>query len=173
MAGGHLSENDQYWSSSEIYNTETQEWREGPTLPHTIYASSSVQYDNTFLLVGGRNYSYQYLDTIYQYNQTSETWILRPERLSTPKGFMAAVLAGPPVAACGWRIWCSQRINDGSYVMTQEILVCFLDWLACRTLIHFKKGAWLREKCKHRWRRTRSYCWAWPKKLWSKYVKGE
>ncbi len=96
MAGG-LS--GQFLDDSEIYNTATQEWRQGPTLPQTIRYMSSVQYEDTFLLVGGRNVD-QYLDTIYQYDQTSETWILREERLSSPKGFMGVVLAGPPAAEC-------------------------------------------------------------------------
>ncbi len=96
VAGGY---GGGYLAESEIYNTATQEWRQGPTLPQPIFYMSSVQYEDTFLLVGGRNVS-QYLDTIYQYDQTSETWILREERLSTPKGYMGAVLAGPPAAEC-------------------------------------------------------------------------
>ncbi len=49
---------------------------------------SSVQYKDTFLLVGGWRSNTQFTDAIYQYDQTSETWILREERLSTPKGYM-------------------------------------------------------------------------------------
>ncbi len=93
MAGGSLSR------YTEIYNTATREWREGPTLPQAITYSASVQYEDTFLLLGGYD-SGLYLDTIYQYNQTLETWILRPETLSTPKYSMAAIFASPPVAEC-------------------------------------------------------------------------
>ncbi len=85
-------------ADSEIYNTATQEWRQGPNLPETVAYMSSMQYEDTFLLVGGA-----FLDTIYQYDQTSETWILREERLSTPNGYkyyMGAVLAGRPAAEC-------------------------------------------------------------------------
>ncbi len=99
MAGGTSS--DGFLTHTEIYNTRTQEWREGPTLPQPICCMASVQYEDTFLLVGGDINSAEELDTIYQYNQTSETWTLRPERLSTPKVlWLGAVLAGPPAAEC-------------------------------------------------------------------------
>ncbi len=101
VAGGEYKVDTNWHPSShtEIYNTATQEWRKGPTLPHPIDDMSSVQYEDTFLLVGGRNSSHE-IDTIYQYDQTSETWILRPERLSIPKDDFGAVLTGPPVADC-------------------------------------------------------------------------
>ncbi len=97
VAGGHSI--GEYLDDSEIYNTATREWRQGPTLPQPIAYMSSVQYEDTFLLVGGE-ISGPYPDAIYQYNQTLETWIIREERLSTPKGFLGAVLAGPPAAEC-------------------------------------------------------------------------
>ncbi len=89
-----------YLSQSEIYNTATRVWRDGPHLPEPIFYSSSLQHEDTFLLMGGISSVNGHLDTIYQYNQISETWILGPERLSTPKGYFDAVLAGPPVADC-------------------------------------------------------------------------
>ncbi len=97
VAGGQNS--GQYLSHTEIYNTATRQWRQGPTLPRPFVFMSSVQYEGTFLLVGGLDSS-QELDTIYQYNQELETWILREEKLSRPKDFVGAVLAGPPVAEC-------------------------------------------------------------------------
>ncbi len=96
MAGGWYGE---YLSHSEIYNTETRLWRDGPPLPRPIGYMSSVQYEDTFILVGGYD-DIDWLDTIYQYDRNLETWILRPERLSTPKEQLAAVLAGSPAADC-------------------------------------------------------------------------
>ncbi len=96
MAGG--KSNDVYLADSEIYNTATQEWRQGPTLPDEVAYMTSVQYEDTFLLVGGRTPAY--LDTIYQYNPALETWILREERTSIPKAYMGAALGGPPAADC-------------------------------------------------------------------------
>ncbi len=107
VAGGHYGG---YQSHTEIYNTATRKWRQGPTLPQRLSRMSSVQYEDTFLLVGGHNGG-QYLDTIYQYNQSSETWILRPERLSAPKCEFGAVLAGPPVGDCPWYNGCSLRAD--------------------------------------------------------------
>ncbi len=105
MAGGY---NGGYQSHAEIYNTATQMWRQGPILPQPNAAMSSVQYKNTFLLVGGYN-SKHYLDNIFQYNQSSETWILRPERLSRARDWMGAALVGSPVADCS-------RCNKGKRV---------------------------------------------------------
>ena len=85
---------------TEIYNTATRKWREGPSLPQEMEMMASVQYEDTFLLVGGETTYSKYLDTIYQYDQTSETWILREERLSTPGRSIGAVLAGPPAVEC-------------------------------------------------------------------------
>ncbi len=99
MTAGYNPDGDEYFSHTEIYNTATREWRDGPPLPQTFRYMSSVQYEDTFLLVGGFN-GEEWIDTIYQYNQTSQTWILREERLSAPKARGAAVLAGPPAADC-------------------------------------------------------------------------
>ncbi len=97
VAGGHFG--SQTLNHTEIYNTATREWRQGPNLPRPIESMSSVQYEDTFLLVGGLN-SIQFLDIIYQYDQTSQTWIRREERLSTPRGYLDAVLADHPAAEC-------------------------------------------------------------------------
>ncbi len=88
-----------FLNHSEIYNTGTGLWRDGPPLPDHFTVASSVQYEDTFLLVGGQIYG-GYLDTIYQYDYNEETWILRPDQLSQPKNEMAAVLTGPLVAGC-------------------------------------------------------------------------
>ena len=100
VAGGYDRPESEYLDDCEIYNTVTRVWREGPNLPQPLSFMSSVQYEDTFLLVGGQNLD-QKFDTIYQYDQTSETWIIREERLSAPKSVMGAVLAGPPAAECG------------------------------------------------------------------------
>ena len=70
---------------------------------------SSVQYEDTFLLVGGQNHDYEQFDTIYQYDPNLETWILRPERLTTPTRDLGTVLAVRPVAACSK---CNHGVND-------------------------------------------------------------
>ncbi len=79
-------------------------------LPQPIPHVSSVQYEDTFLLVGGLTSVDWYTDTFYQYMQTSGTWIIREERLSIAKGCFAAALAGRPAAQCNWSNKC--RVND-------------------------------------------------------------
>ncbi len=91
--------NGAYLSHTEIYSTATRQWRQGPSLPQPLHGMSSVQYEDTFVLVGGKADT-EPKSSIYQYNQASETWILREEGFISSKIRMSAVLAGPRAAEC-------------------------------------------------------------------------
>ena len=39
--------------SSEIYSVENDTWRKGPDLPEPRHSGSSVQFENTFLVISG------------------------------------------------------------------------------------------------------------------------
>ncbi len=90
----------QVWSFVEIYNTETGVWRPGPELPIGWDFMASLQYGNTFLMIGGEDRVGTYLDWIYEYDQLGETWKHRQEKLSQPKIQVAAVLVDAPVDTC-------------------------------------------------------------------------
>ncbi len=65
-----------------------------------MMSSSSSRKGWHILLVGGLDSS-QDLDTIYQYYPDLETWILREEKLSTPKRIAAATLPVLQLNAAG------------------------------------------------------------------------
>ncbi len=109
---------------TDIYNTATQEWREGPSLPQPVYGMSYVQYEDSFLLVGGRTAHQEFLDTVYQYSQTPETWILRPEKISSPRELFGAVVAGPPVADCNWCNKCRDFHTHYKTSFAHETFAC-------------------------------------------------
>ena len=48
MAGYH------YLSTSEIYTVEDNAWRQGPLLPTALRGPASLPYEDSFLIVGGR-----------------------------------------------------------------------------------------------------------------------
>ena len=69
--------------SVEIYSISDNTWREGTPFPHTIDDAASVQFNGTFLVVGG--YVAEESDTddrIYEYATSTETWRLLPVTLN-------------------------------------------------------------------------------------------
>ncbi len=53
----------------------------GNSLPIAIYHADTVQYGDTFLMVGGEVDK----DTIYEYDRGTSNWILHAERLDTER----------------------------------------------------------------------------------------
>ena len=85
---------------SDVYNFETGNFRGGPLFPRGVTAAASVQYGDTFLVVGGLDSNGEILDTIYEYDALNEEWIEREEKLATPRYNLAAVLVDDTVAFC-------------------------------------------------------------------------
>ena len=88
---------------SYIYDLDDSSsfWRSGPS----FYGShgASVPFGNTFLAVGGYDrQTLQYSDKIYEFNPdpNDERFILRPDRLKSPKQEMAAFLVPDDYATC-------------------------------------------------------------------------
>ena len=86
MAGGHYVESTvQYWLTSvEILDLETLTWFYGRELPLTIQGASTVQIDDTFLLVGGASH-FDPLDTIYKLNPETFEWVEQQEKLEVAR----------------------------------------------------------------------------------------
>ena len=72
------------YGTSEIFNLASGTWREGPDTPYFNFATSA-QLKDTFLVVGGRDEGNQSLDTIYQFDHLEYRWILKSQRLNTPR----------------------------------------------------------------------------------------
>ena len=86
VAGGSGSK------TSEIFNIATNEWRQGPDLPINgdLCCTSSVQYGNSFLIVGGFNGGVQ--DSILRYDSSNHKWVTLPQKLDTGRDNFAAFL---------------------------------------------------------------------------------
>ena len=77
--------------SSELLVLGTSEWMYGPDLPHDICCGASVQFENTFLVVGGfHDNSYQ--DTIWKFDIDVGNWVIMDQKLATPRDYLAAFL---------------------------------------------------------------------------------
>lgn len=80
-------------TKTHILNLKSLSWRSGPDLDVPVKYASVVQYGNTFLIVGGfrQKSSGERFRDIRQFDPEANKWIIRSEKLKTPKMDMAAV----------------------------------------------------------------------------------
>ena len=78
--------------STEVFSLDTQQWSNFARLPIDISYGASVQYEDSFLIVGGYSFNDGELDTIYRFNVIDNSWDLLPQRLGFPKYEIAAFL---------------------------------------------------------------------------------
>ena len=99
----------------EIFSVKDRTWREGPDcmqaqfvcirstptakpLPSPMMYTTTVQFGDTFLLVGGATETkLDVLDTIYKYEASTEKWIRMRAELSESKCWVAAALVDWPM----------------------------------------------------------------------------
>ena len=88
--------------SSEIFDLNINEWRIGPPLPVTYYLESatSVQYQNSFLIVGGRDSFLGYQDSIIKFDPVNYGWQMMPQRLQRKRCEFAAFLVPDDLFQC-------------------------------------------------------------------------
>ena len=85
----------------QIFDPELNTWRYGPEMPLDIRYGAVIQFNNTFMIVGGDCVSQSRAMTeIYQYEPDTETWLLRPESLSVRREHTAAFLVPNSYAKC-------------------------------------------------------------------------
>ena len=85
--------------STDELNLSSLEWNKGPDLPFHIHHGTTVQYKDTFIIVGAGSHSH-YFDHILQYDVDTKDWIIREEKLSR-KGFgFTAFLIPDELAQC-------------------------------------------------------------------------
>ena len=93
-----------YYENTYIYDLDSgiDIWRPGPKFE--FYDGASVQFGDTFLLVGGRQnvFPFSASDQIWQFNPdpSDESWVLRPETLKSAKYHTAAFLVPNDYATC-------------------------------------------------------------------------
>jgi N-acetylneuraminic acid mutarotase len=87
--------------ATQIFSLDTQTWRLGPDFPGgELVLGSSVQYGDTFLIVGGFAVAGEWLDTIYVYDAEAESWELTDETLAVPRFYFAALLVPDDYVTC-------------------------------------------------------------------------
>ena len=77
-------------STTEILDSETRTWSYGPELPYNIENGASVQYKDSFLIVGGSSVGTR-LDTIWMFN-TKGYWQELNQTLAIPRFHSVAIL---------------------------------------------------------------------------------
>ena len=60
-------------------------------LPQNLYGAATVQYMNSFLVIGGYN-NYEHFDSIIRYNEEDGTWETLPQKLYLARYWHSAVL---------------------------------------------------------------------------------
>ncbi len=94
VAGGEAS--GSYLKDVEILTVSTLQWRTAKqSLPVSQSRATSVQYGDTFLVVGGQISASAELDTVYMYNPATEGWTLMPNRMRKSKHGVAAMIMKP------------------------------------------------------------------------------
>ena len=101
VAGGFLTSG--YTASVEILDEGSNEWRNGPSLPHEIVGAKIVEDQNGgIFLVGGYSYQYAYLDTLYSLAHVGSDvqWVKMEQRLKTRRNYLVAFLVPDDIVDC-------------------------------------------------------------------------
>lgn len=98
MGGDH----DSPTNSVEIFSVKTKTWRPGQPLPKSLALLRGVQFEDTFIIVGGYRFGNTYSDRIYKYqaNLTTDPWVELEQRLEQPKGVYTAFLVPKSALLC-------------------------------------------------------------------------
>ena len=96
MITGGINSN-QYLSSTEIIDLETNQISAGPDLPQAMAYGSSVQYKDSFLVVGGHPGDFEFSEFIYEFDPNLSSWIIKSQ-LNTGRDIMTAFLV--PDSVC-------------------------------------------------------------------------
>lgn len=83
-------------AATQFFSLDTQTWRRGPNFPVDILeGGSSVQYGDTFFIVGGNDENEAAQRSIYMFNVESEEWELLPHMLAIPRANQPAAFLVP------------------------------------------------------------------------------
>ena len=100
VAGGCCSTD--YVEMMTLTDSAALEWRDGPPLPRKLHDAKSVQFDNHFLVIGGRygqTPGDPSADLIYQFD-SSQTWNEAVQSLKTPRSQPVALQIPEKYARC-------------------------------------------------------------------------
>ena len=85
----------------KIYNFGTSTWRQGTDLPLDVQYTASVPYGDSMLIVGGYDKTTNnYLNSIFEYDLVTETFVNRTETLSNQRQKLAAIVVEDSIVDC-------------------------------------------------------------------------
>ena len=93
-------------TSTKIFNFEGNLWRNGPELPvaKDLENPAAVQYGNTFIVLGGRDYGLgdpdSIRDTLFMFDPKNDDWIQLPQKLLSGRRYCAAFLVPDDFIQC-------------------------------------------------------------------------
>ena len=118
----------------DIYNFNTDSWRTvgDDSLPLNISFAATVPYEDTFLMVGGRQYlmdeagdfTYEYLSDVYKFNPDADTFEKMEGRLSHAGSHHAAFFVDPAMfpEECEGR----EEVGNGSVAFGANIALLLI-----------------------------------------------
>ena len=90
LVAGGTNVIEQLLDSVEILSLENLEWRDGKPLPERISGAFSLEYESSFLVIGGHG-SKGNGSNIYQYVRSQHAWAKREETLATKRASHIAI----------------------------------------------------------------------------------
>ncbi len=75
---------------SQIFNFVSMIWRIGPNAPY-FFGAGYTQLSDTFIVVGGRNLTLHFLDTMYKFDNENYEWISLDHKLQVPSSSLSVV----------------------------------------------------------------------------------
>ncbi len=82
------------YGTSEIYNVNDDLWRDGPEETPYFYVAGFAQLEDTFVVVGGHGPDeWEYLDSVYVFDNVDYEWDLLDQRLAIPRSDYPGVVA--------------------------------------------------------------------------------
>ena len=80
-------------TTSEIFSLASLKWQSGPNLPNDLHLCPVVQYQNTFLAIGGKiSSNATYINKILKYDVDSDSWMTIQQQLGMEKALSTAFL---------------------------------------------------------------------------------
>ena len=85
----------------EILDGGANEWRDGPDLPSKMVGTSMVEdVSGGVVLIGGRDESGKFLDTLYHLSFDGTEWIEMPQKLKTARIDATTFYVPNDIAGC-------------------------------------------------------------------------
>ncbi len=83
-----------------IFDPQSMSWRSGPSMPQPLWASTVVQYDDHFILVGGIGVNGLAQNDLWRFDGETEDWHEMLQTLQQIRSSSVAILVSDQEANC-------------------------------------------------------------------------